>query len=258
MPFLGITNFVTAVAAAYWAHSPVVVITPEAGTMTKGLGGFQEADQLPIFSSITKYQGHVNNANRMSEITARAFDIAMNERGPTQLNIPRDYFYHEANYTIPKPVRVEKSAGGPGSLAAAAELIRTAKNPVILAGGGVVMADAVNQVCSLAEHLSAPVCTTYLHNDAFPANHGLWCGPLGYLGYQTAMKTINEADLVIALGTRLSPFGTLAQYGFDYWPKNAKIIQVSTTGLLFHWLTIQGSNVIMIQSSKSHPGRLIF
>jgi len=224
----GITNFVTAVAAAYWAHSPVVVITPEALTMTKGLGGFQEADQLPIFSSITKYQGHVNNPNRMSEITARAFDIAMNERGPTQLNIPRDYFYNDAEYTIPKPVRVEKSAGGPNSLAAAAELIRSAKNPVILAGGGVVMADALNEVSALAEYLSAPVCTTYLHNDAFPAKHGLWCGSLGYLGHQTAMKTINEADLVIALGTRLSPFGTLAQYGFDYWPKQAKIIQVET------------------------------
>ncbi|XP_065063844.1 sulfoacetaldehyde acetyltransferase-like [Rhopilema esculentum] len=222
----GITNFVTAIAAAYWAHSPVVCITPEAGTATKGLGGFQEADQLPIFSSITKYQGHVNNPNRMSEITARAFDIAMNERGPTQLNIPRDYFYHEADYVIPKPVRVEKSAGGPNSLAAAAELIREAKNPVILAGGGVVMGDAVNEVSLLADYLSAPVCTTYLHNDAFPANHGLWCGPLGYLGHQTAMKTINEADVVIALGTRLSPFGTLPQYGFDYWPKNAKIIQV--------------------------------
>ena len=224
--FLGITNFVTGIAAAYWAHSPVVAITPEAGTITKGLGGFQEADQLPIFQSITKYQGHVNHPMRMAEITGRTFDIAMNERGPTQLNIPRDYFYNEGDYSIPKPVRVEKSAGGPTALAAAAETIRTAKNPVILAGGGVVMANAVDDIRALAEHLSAPVCTTYLHNDAFPSNHPLSCGNLGYLGHQTAMKTINEADVVIALGTRLSPFGTLPQYGFDYWPKNAKIIQV--------------------------------
>lgn len=94
---IGITNFVTSVAAAYWAHSPVVAITPEAATLTKGLGGFQEADQLPMFETITKYQGHVNNPNRIAEITARTFDIAMNERGPTQLNIPRDFFYHEGN-----------------------------------------------------------------------------------------------------------------------------------------------------------------
>src|ERR671923_2586163 len=89
----GVTNFVTAIAAAYWAHSPVVAITPEAGSMTMGLGGFQETDQLAIFSKITKYQAHVNHPARMAEVTARAFDMAMSERGPVQLNIPRDYFY---------------------------------------------------------------------------------------------------------------------------------------------------------------------
>lgn len=222
----GITNYVTSVAAAYWAHSPVVCITPEAGTLTKGLGGFQEADQMEIFNSITKYQGHVNNPARMAEITARSFDIAMNERGPTQLNIPRDFFYHEGDYIINSPIRVEKSAGGPASLEAAAQLIRGAKNPVILAGGGVVMSGATNSVKALAEYLQAPVCTTYLHNDAFPASHPLWCGPLGYLGHQTAMNTIHEADVVVAIGTRLSPFATLPQYGFDYWPKDAKVIQI--------------------------------
>lgn len=224
----GITNFVTPVAAAYWAHSPVVCITPEAGTLTKGLGGFQEADQMELFNSVTKYQGHVNNAARMAEITARSFDIAMNERGPTQLNIPRDFFYSEGDYTIPKPIRLEKSAGGPAALEEAAQIIRKANNPVILAGGGVVISKATDSVKSLAEYLQAPVCTTYLHNDAFPSSHSLWCGPLGYLGHQTAMNTINEADVVIAIGTRLSPFGTLPQYGFDYWPKNAKIIQIET------------------------------
>ena len=84
----------------------------------------------------------------------------------------------------------------------ATELIRNAKNPVILAGGGVVMGEGVAEVQALAEHLQAPVCTTYLHNDAFPASHPLWCGPLGYLGHQTAMNTIMEADLVLAIGTR--------------------------------------------------------
>ena len=89
----GVTNFVTSTAAAYWAHSPVVVITPETGSMSMGLGGFQETEQLPIFSRITKYQGHVMNQKRMAEITARCFDRAMLDMGPTQLNIPRDFFY---------------------------------------------------------------------------------------------------------------------------------------------------------------------
>jgi len=83
----GISNCVTAVAAAYWAHSPVVMITPETGTMGMGLGGFQEANQLPMFQEFVKYQGHVNNPNRMAEFTARCFDRAHSEIGPTQLNI---------------------------------------------------------------------------------------------------------------------------------------------------------------------------
>ena len=222
----GISNCVTAIAAAYWAHSPVVMITPETGTMGMGLGGFQEANQLPMFQEFTKYQGHVNNPKRMAEYTARCFDRAISEMGPTQLNIPRDYFYGEITVEIPKPMRVERGAGGERSLAEAADLLATAKFPVILAGGGVVMGDAVEETKALAERLGAPVVTGYLRNDAFPASHPLWCGPLGYQGSKAAMKLIAQADVVIALGSRMGPFGTLPQHGLDYWPKNAKIIQV--------------------------------
>nr|WP_145548886.1 sulfoacetaldehyde acetyltransferase [Variovorax boronicumulans] len=222
----GISNCVTAIAAAYWAHSPVVMITPETGTMGMGLGGFQEANQLPMFQEFTKYQGHVTNPKRMAEFTARCFDRAMSEMAPTQLNIPRDYFYGEIQCEIPKPMRVERGAGGENSMAAAAELLANAKFPVILAGGGVVLGDAVEETKALAERLGAPVCNGYLRNDSFPASHPLWAGPLGYQGSKAAMKLISEADVVIALGSRMGPFGTLPQHGMDYWPKDAKIIQV--------------------------------
>lgn len=222
----GISNCVTAIAAAYWAHSPVVMITPETGTMGQGLGGFQEANQLPMFQEFVKYQGHVNNPNRMAEYTARCFDRAMSEIGPTQLNIPRDYFYGDIDVEIPKPMRLDRGPGGEESLNHAAETISKARFPVILSGGGVVMGDSVEDCKALAERLNAPVVNSYLHNDSFPANHPLWCGPLGYHGSKAAMKIINKADVVIALGTRLGPFGTLPQYGFDYWPKDAKIIQI--------------------------------
>ena len=222
----GISNCVTAIAAAYWAHSPVVMITPETGTMGMGLGGFQEANQLPMFQEFTKYQGHVNNPKRMAEYTARCFDRAISEMGPTQLNIPRDYFYGEITVEIPKPMRVERGAGGENSLSAAAELLANARFPVVLAGGGVVMGDAVAECKALAERLGAPVVTGYLRNDAFPASHPLWAGPLGYQGSKAAMKLIAQADVVIALGSRMGPFGTLPQHGMDYWPKDAKIIQV--------------------------------
>src|SRR5690349_13161488 len=222
----GVTNFVTGVAAAYWAHSPVVVITPETGSMTLGLGGFQETEQLPIFSKITKFQGHVNNPKRMAEITARCFDRAMLDMGPTQLNIPRDFFYGELECEIPKPIRVGRGAGEEAALDEAASLLAQAKFPVILSGGGVIMSEGMKQAVALAELLHAPVACSYLHNDAFPASHPLWAGPLGYQGSKAAMKLIAQADVVLALGTRLGPFGTLPQHGLTYWPANARIIQI--------------------------------
>ncbi len=224
----GITNFVTAIAAAYWAHSPVVAITPEAGSMGTGLGGFQETEQLPIFSQITQYQVHVGRRERIAELTDRAFRIALDERGPTQVNIPRDYFYGDIDVEIPQPRTLERPAGGPESLEAAADLLAEARFPVILAGGGVVMSGGQAEAIALAEFLNAPVVASYLHNDAFPASHPLMCGPLGYQGSKTAMRIVQQADVVLALGSRLGPFGTLPQYEIDYWPKDAKLIQIDT------------------------------
>ena len=222
----GISNCVTAIAAAYWAHSPVVIVTPEAGTRTMGLGGFQECNQLPMFQEFTKYQAHVNNPARMAEYTGRCFDRALSEMGPTQLNIPRDHFYGEIETEIPLPMPLERGPGGKESLDRAAELLAQARFPVIVSGGGVVMADGVAQCRALAERLGAPVVNSYQHNDSFPASHPLWCGPLGYQGSKAGMKLISQADVVLALGTRLGPFGTLPQHGMDYWPKTAQIIQV--------------------------------
>lgn len=222
----GITNFVTGVAAAYWLHTPVVVITPEAASTTAGHGGFQETEQLPIFSKITKWQVQVNAPARIAELTNRAFHYAQLERGPTQLNIPRDHFYGEIETVIPQPLPIERPAGGPDSLREAARLLAEAKNPVILAGGGVNASRGRAELIALAEYLSAPVVSSYLHNDSFPASHELAAGPLGYQGSKAAMRLISKADVVLALGTRLGPFGTLPQYDFDYWPKNARVIQI--------------------------------
>ena len=222
----GISNCVTAIAAAFWAHSPVVMITPETGTMGQGLGGFQEANQLPMFQEFVKYQGHIANENRMAEITARCFDRAMSEIGPTQLNIPRDRFYGDIDVEIPEPMRIDRGPGGERTIGEAAELLAAARFPVMVSGGGVVMGDAVPEAIALAERLGCPVVNSYLHNDSFPASHPQWCGPLGYQGSKAAMKLIAQADVVVALGTRLGPFGTLPQHGMDYWPEDAKIIQV--------------------------------
>ena len=222
----GISNCVTAIAAAFWAHSPVVMITPETGTMGQGLGGFQEANHLPMFQECVKYQGHLANEHRMAEITARCFDRAMSEIGPTQLNIPRDRFYGDIDVEIAEPMRLDRGPGGAASLDEAADMLAAAEFPVMVAGGGVVMGDSVAEAVTLAERLGCPVVNSYLHNDSFPASHPQWCGPLGYQGSKAAMNLIAQADVVLALGTRLGPFGTLPQHDMDYWPKDAKIIQV--------------------------------
>lgn len=222
----GITNFVTAVAAAYWAHTPMVVITPSVGSMSVGLGGFQETEQLPIFSKMTKWQVQVNRPDRMAELLRRAFYIAKAENGPVQVDVPRDFLYGEIETEIYPSITLERGAGPDDLLEEAARLLVQAKAPLIVAGGGVVQGGALEETRALAEFLSAPVANSYLHNDSFPASHELAVGPLGYCGSKAAMELISQADVVLALGSRLNPFGTTPQYGFDYWPKNAKLIQI--------------------------------
>jgi sulfoacetaldehyde acetyltransferase len=127
---------------------------------------------------------------------------------------------------LPQMVRFERPAGGRHAIAEAAKLLSEAEFPVILNGAGVVLSGAIDASKALAERLSAPVCCNYQHNDAFPGSHPLSCGPLGYNGSKAAMQLIAKADVVLALGTRLNPFSTLPGYGIDYWPGDAKIIQV--------------------------------
>ena len=221
----GAANFVSAMVAAYWAHSPVVAITPETGSMGIGTGGFQELDQMPMFERQTVYQVRVNHPQRMAELARRAFYMAKNFNGPTQLNIPRDYFYGQCEDEIYQTPLIRRGAGSLADLEVAVRLILEARRPVILAGGGVSQADALDEVKGLAQYLTAPVVNSYLHNDSFPADHELGCGPIGYCGSKAAMRILKQADLVIALGTRLGPFGTLPQYDMAYWPDQAKLIQ---------------------------------
>jgi len=229
----GAANFISAITAAFWAHSPVVAITPETGSMGIGRGGFQELDQMPWFEKCTKFQVRVNRPERMAELTRRCFYMAKLLGGPVQLNIPRDYFYGEVQDEIYPSGTVEHGPGSQDQIARAAELLSKAKYPVILAGGGVSMANAHGETRALAEYLTAPVANTYLHNDSFPSDHELSVGPIGYCGSKAAMRTIAKADVVLALGTRLGPFGTLPQYDFDYWPKHAQIVQVDIDGSQF-------------------------
>ena len=223
----GITNFVTAVKTAYWNHSPLLLVTPQAANKTIGQGGFQEVEQMKLFEDMVCYQEEVRDPSRVAEVLTRVIAQAKRQSAPAQLNIPRDMWTKVVDIDIPEPIEFEHSSGGGKSVSDAASLLSEAKAPVILNGAGVVLSKGgISASMKLAERLDAPVCVGYQHNDAFPGNHPLFAGPLGYNGSKAAMQLIKEADVVLCLGTRLNPFSTLPGYGLEYWPSEAKIIQV--------------------------------
>ncbi len=222
----GITNFVTPIKTAYWNHTPMLLVTPQAANRTIGQGGFQEVEQMALFRDMVCYQEEVRDPNRVAEVLNRVIMKAKRLSAPAQINLPRDYWCQVIDINLPAVVDFERPSGGTEAIMQAAALLSVAKFPVILSGAGVVLADAIPDVVALAERLDAPVCNNYQHNDSFPGSHRLACGPLGYNGSKAGMELIAKADVVLALGTRLNPFSTLPGYGIDYWPKEARIIQV--------------------------------
>ena len=222
----GITNFVTPVKTAYWNHTPLLLVTPQAANKTLGQGGFQEVEQMALFKDMVAYQEEVRDPTRIAETLNRVILQAKRASAPAQINIPRDFWTQVIDIELPAIVDFERPSGGEDAITKAAALLSDAKFPVLLNGAGVVIGGAIDASMKLAERLDAPVCCGYQHNDAFPGSHPLFAGPLGYNGSKAGMELIAKADVVLALGTRLNPFSTLPGYGIDYWPKDAKIIQV--------------------------------
>lgn len=222
----GITGLVTPIKTAYWNHTPLLLVSPQAANKTMGQGGFQEVEQMKLFEDMVAYQEEVRDPTRVVEVLSRVIMQAHRASAPAQINIPRDMWTQVVDIELPKIIAFERPQGGDEAVAEAAALISNAKFPVILNGAGVVLANAFDAVTALAERLDSPVCVGYQHNDAFPGSHPLFAGPLGYNGSKAGMELISRADVVLALGTRLNPFSTLPGYGIDYWPKDAKIIQV--------------------------------
>ena len=222
----GITGLVTPIKTAYWNHTPLLLVTPQAANKTMGQGGFQEVEQMNLFKDMVCYQEEVRDPSRMAEVLNRVIEKAHRGSAPAQINVPRDFWTQVIDIELPPIVRFERQGGGKEAIEKAAKYLSDAKFPVILSGAGVVIGNAIEETKKLAEKLDSPVCSGYQHNDSFPGSHPLAVGPLGYNGSKAAMELISKADVVLALGTRLNPFSTLPGYGIDYWPKDAKIIQV--------------------------------
>ena len=222
----GITNFVTCVKTAYWNHTPMLLVTPQAANATMGQGGFQEVEQMRAFADMVCYQEEVRDPARIAEVLNRVITKAWRLSAPAQINVPRDFWTRVIDIELPQIVEFARPSGDEAAIAEAARLLSEAEFPVIVNGAGVVIGDAIPDSQALAEALDAPVCCNYQHNDAFPGSHPLFAGPLGYNGSKAAMQLISRADVVLALGNRLNPFSTLPCYGLDYWPRDARLIQV--------------------------------
>jgi sulfoacetaldehyde acetyltransferase len=263
----GITNFVTPVKTAYWNHTPLLLVTPQAANKTMGQGGFQEVEQMALFKDMVAYQEEVRDPSRMAETLNRVILQAKRASAPAQINVPRDFWTQVIDIELPAIVEFERPSGGADAIEAAAKMLSEAKFPVILNGAGVVIGGAIAESMKLAEKLDAPVCCGYQHNDAFPGSHPLFAGPLGYNGSKAGMELIAKADVVLALGTRLNPFSTLPGYGIDYWPKQAKIIQVDinpdrigltkpvTVGIVGDAKKVAASLLEKLSSSAGDAGR---
>ena len=164
----GITNFVTAVKTAYWNHTPLLLVTPQAANKTMGQGGFQEVEQMALFKDMVAYQEEVRDPSRVAEVLNRVILKAKRASAPAQINMPRDYWTQVVDIDLPPIVDFELPSGGTEAIEAASDLLGNAAFPVILNGAGVILGNAIAASIELAERLDAPVCCGYQHNDAFP------------------------------------------------------------------------------------------
>jgi len=168
---------VTPIKTAYWNHTPLLIVTPQAANKTIGQGGFQEVAQMALLEDMVAYQEEVRDPSRMAEVLNRVILQAKRASAPAQINLPRDFWTQVIDIDLPAIVEFERPSGGEEAVARAAELLSSARFPVILNGAGVVIGGAISDSKALAERLDAPVCCGYQHNDAFPGSHPVSSGP---------------------------------------------------------------------------------
>ncbi|TAL56444.1 thiamine pyrophosphate-binding protein [Pandoraea sp.] len=228
----GVTNLVTGLAQASAAYSPVVAL---AGSLSSGhvyRDAFQEVDQQSLLKTVTKKTWTATQAKRLPEMTHEAFRTALApRRGPVALNLPRDLLAEIIEYDHgPSHWHGASAPAADGdSVAQAASLLRAAQRPLILAGGGVKNGRCHEAVLKLAELLHAPVVMSPGHGDALPCAHPLYAGQMGPRGNVVATDLARQADVILALGTRIG-FNTTF-YSFDNLNAQAAIIQVETDPL---------------------------
>ena len=224
----GATNLVTGIAQAKAAFSPVISIAGSYSTKDKMEDAFQGLDQQSLFSPITKKTWTVTNAKKIPAVFNDAFSLAMSpRRGPVCINLPRNILATSESFKINNKVSYKNESSVKGEfnkIKKAVKIIKESKKIVIIAGGGIKYTSKHKEVIKLAELLNTPMVTAAGHGDAIPFNHKLNAGQMGPRGNPVASRLVKEADVIIALGTRLGFNSTF--YSYDNINKKAKIIQV--------------------------------
>jgi len=224
----GSANMVLGLAAAKMAYSPVVVITGLPSTEHLGRDAFQEIDQQTLFLPVTKRVMTVPRSERIPEFILEAFRIANSgRRGPVVVQIPRDLFNFDIDVAIPPAGSRREMRGGAvdrETLEEVKAMLLAARTPVIHAGAGIKWGRGTPNLLRLAEKLQLPITTSAGHNDLAPVDHPLYAGGMGARGNPVASGLVGEADLILALGTRLG-FNT-TRYRYENISPSAKIIQL--------------------------------
>ncbi|MBT5139489.1 MAG: thiamine pyrophosphate-binding protein [Acidimicrobiaceae bacterium] len=225
----GATNLITGLAQARAAYSPVVSI---AGALASGhvyRDAFQEVDQQALFTPVTKKVWTAPSTDRVPELVREAFRVALApRRGPVHLNLPRDVLAGQAEFEPSSAPVNHRNQGVPApsadAVTEAAALLASASRPVIIAGGGIKNTAGHAAATSLAEAVGCPVVTSPGHGDAIPHGHPLNGGQMGPRGNVVASRMVKEADVIVALGTRLGFNSTF--YSYDNVNRDAKIIHI--------------------------------
>jgi acetolactate synthase I/II/III large subunit len=224
----GATNLITGIATAHADSIPMVAITGQVPVAMIGKDAFQETDIIGISNPCTKYAFQPRKAVEIPEVIKKAFYITESGRpGPVLVDIPKDVQQEKAEIEFPELIKVRgyKPAFDPdlSQIEKAIDLIMKAEKPIIMAGGGVILSGAFNELQALAEILMCPVVTTFKGKGGFPENHPLAMGPIGMHGHAEANKIIIEADCIIAIGAR---FSDRSVGRFDEFGKGMSIIHL--------------------------------
>jgi len=203
----GATNLVTGIATAYMDSIPLVAITANVGVALLGKDSFQEIDIAGVVMPITKHSYIVKDVNDLADTIRRAFTIAKTGRpGPVLVDITKDVTANVADFEpkAPEPIERKTSSIKANDLDQAIKMIEKAKRPFILAGGGIITADASKELKKFAEKIDAPVCDTLMGKGAFDGTDERYTGMIGMHGTKVSNFAVNKADLVIVIGARFS------------------------------------------------------